>query len=167
MKQVLDPTQTGLLEAAPLSVLPEWCDANGHMSNVNFVQAFDRAKELPFAALGLHWVDMQLSGGTTFMLESRTRFFRELLAGDPLRLNIQILDLDEKRIHLLTRMYHGAEGYLAATFEELLIHADVKTRRSAPFPPDRFARLHKVFVSHRELPRPPEIDRPIAIRRRG
>ncbi len=155
----------GLLEAAPMAVQPEWCDANGHMSNVYFIQAFDQARVEPFLALGLHWVDMQQSGGTTFMLENRMRYYRELLVGDPLRINVQILDLDEKRIHLLTRMYHGRDGYLAATLEDLLIHADVNTRRSAPFPPERLARLQKVFAAHRHLPRPEGIERPIGIRR--
>jgi acyl-CoA thioester hydrolase len=51
-------------------------------------------------------------------------------------------------------MYHGTEGYLAATNELMLMNIDYETRRSAPWPAPGAVRLEELWQTHKDLPRP-------------
>jgi acyl-CoA thioester hydrolase len=92
---------------------------------------------------------------------------RELRDGDPLRITTQILDFDDKRLHLFHTMYHADAGYRAATNELLMMHVDYASRRAAPWPEETLRRLRAMAAAHRDLPRPAEAGRPIALRRTG
>ena len=55
-------------------------------------------------------------------------------------------------------------GRLAATLEQVSIHVDLATRRSAPIPEEALLRLEEVLTSHRRLARRPEVGRVIGLR---
>ena len=77
----------------------------------------------------------------------------------------QILDHDDKRVQFFHTMYHGAEGWLAATNELLMMHIDYATRRAAPWPAETMRRLEAMAAAHAALPRPDRAGRTIAVRR--
>ncbi len=144
-------------------VRSEWIDYNGHMNVAYYVLAFDWATDAFFAHIGVDEDYVRGRAMSLFALEAHITYQRELQAGDPLRVTTQLLDFDAKRLHYLHRMYHGAEGWLAATGEWLSIHVDMRTRRSAPMPDDIAARLAALSEAHAALPRPPEIGRVIGL----
>ena len=57
------------------------------------------------------------------------------------------------------------QHYLAATNELMIMHIDLKTRRSAAFPDAALERLQDLKRDHDALPRPDAAGRAIAIRR--
>jgi acyl-CoA thioester hydrolase len=157
--------------AAPLdrhrgAVLPEWIDPNGHMNVGYYVVAFDGASDTFFEQIGVAWTYTLHKLGMIFALEAHVTYERELHAGDKLRITTQLLDHDAKRAHLFHAMYHGDEGWLAATNELLFMHMDYGTRRAAPWPEETMRRLAALAAAHGSLPRPPQAGRIIAIRRR-
>ena len=83
-----------------------------------------------------------------------------------MRFETQVLDVDEKRLHLFHFMYHDTQDYLAATNEIMCMHVDTATGRSAPFPPDRLAALAAIGHAHADLPAPADRGAVIGIRRR-
>ena len=83
---------------------------------------------------GCSWDYTREKIGMTFVLEAHVTYDREVKQDDHLRITIQILDHDAKRIHYMHLMYHGSEGYLAATNELMLMNIDYETRKSAPWP---------------------------------
>lgn len=156
--------------AAPLDrhravVRPEWIDPNGHMNVGFYVVAFDHATDTFAEQLGVAWPYVEHRLGMTFILEAHATFERELKSGDPLRITTQILDCDDKRVHLFHVLYHAAAGFLAATNELLMIHVDYATRRPAPWPAETMRRLETLAAAHAALPRPERAGRAIAIRR--
>ena len=73
--------------------------------------------------------------GSVFTLEVHLQYLQELNLHDRVRVHLQLLDFDEKRLHFFEYMYHAEKGYLAATSEQMAIHVDMKTenqRRLAP-----------------------------------
>ncbi len=144
-------------------VRPEWIDYNGHMNVAYYVLAFDWATDAFFAYIGADENYVRKRGMSLFALEAHVTYQRELHAGGPLRVTTQLLDFDAKRLHYVHRMYHGTEGWLAATGEWLTIHVDMNTRRSAPLPEDIAARLAALRDAHAALPRPPEVGRVIGL----
>jgi acyl-CoA thioester hydrolase len=64
-------------------------------------------------------------------------------------------------------MYHGAEGYLAATNELMSLHVSQVTRRAAPIAPEILARLARVKAVHDTLPHPPQAGRAMGLAARA
>jgi acyl-CoA thioester hydrolase len=148
-------------------VLPGWIDGNGHMNVGYYLIAFDQATDTFFDHLGIGWDYVAHGLGAIFALEAHLSFVRELHAGDPLRVTTQILDYDEKRLHLFHALYQGEAGWLAATNELMLMHIDPGTRRGAPWRREILGRIAILAQAHAGLPRPDHAGRIIGIPRKG
>jgi acyl-CoA thioester hydrolase len=148
-------------------VLPTWIDHNGHMNVGYYHVAFDIASEPFFEWLGLTPQLRREHASSTFALESHLHFLREVREGDRLRFEARLIDADAKRLHFFQTMHHVGEGYLAATFETLSIHMDMRVRRPAPMPAPMAERVQAVLAAHRALPRPWQVGHVIAARSPG
>lgn len=148
-----------------LTVRPDWVDYNGHMNVGYYVVAFDKATDALLDRLGLGASYRHECDASVFVLEAHVTYDREVGLGDRLLFSTQILDHDAKRMHVFHRMYHADQHYLAATNELMIMHIDLKTRRSAPFPEAAMERLQDLKRDHDALPRPDAAGRTIAIRR--
>ncbi|MEO9900618.1 thioesterase family protein [Nisaea sp.] len=148
-----------------LTVQPEWVDYNGHMNVGYYVVAFDKATDALLDHLGIGASYREECDASVFVLEAHLTYDREVMLGDGLRFSTQILDHDAKRMHVFHRMYHADEGYLAATNELMIMHIDLKTRRSSPFSKTVLERLQDLKRDHDALPKPDAAGRVIAIRR--
>jgi acyl-CoA thioester hydrolase len=142
-------------------VRPEWTDYSGHMNVAYYGYVFEEAARAFFRDLDISQAYRERSNHAFFALEQHMIFKRELLEGQPLRFEAQILAFNGKRIDVFYRMLNDAENYLAATQEVLYGHVDLAARRSVPVPPEVAARLASVVQRHLALPRPPEAGRAI------
>ena len=154
--------------AAPLDryrdvVRSEWIDHNEHMNVGYYLVVFDFATDAFFDWVGLNAAHREARAITTFCLEAHVTYHREVRAGDPLRFTTQLLAHDEKRIQYFHAMYHGGEGWLAATNELMSLHVSRATRRGAPMAPEILARLAAIQRAHDALPRPPQAGRAIGL----
>lgn len=158
---MLDFTQP--LELADMHVLPEHIDANGHM-NVGFYNViFDQALDRFFKPFDLDWSYVQRTNLSTFVLETHVCYLQEVVEGDRLRFTFQLLGHDAKRIHYFMTMYHAEKGYLAATSEQILVHVDLATRRSCPFPAEHQTLFARMLDGHSRLPKPPQAGKSIGM----
>lgn len=133
---------------------PEWIDYNGHMNVGYYHVAFDDASTPFFHWLGLSPEYRSHHQVTTFALETHLNFLREVRLGEPLRFAARLLSYDAKRIHFLMEMFHAEQGFLAATYESLSMHVDMRTRRTAPMGPQLLERMEAVMRAHAVLLRP-------------
>lgn len=148
-------------------VLPEWIDYNGHMNVAFYLYAFDQATETLCVELGCAADYVRQKQGMLFTLETHVTYDREVTLGDPLRITSQILDWDAKRLHFFHHMYHAAQGYLAATNEQIMLHVGFESRRAAPWADEVAARVAAMGQAHAHLPRPPQAGRVIGIPRKA
>src|SRR5580692_1934404 len=146
-------------------VLPEWIDINGHMNLAYYTVLFDYATDLMFDVLDLGRRYRIATDHGTFVTETHNRYERELLAGDKVRVTIQILVADDKRLHLAHEMFRLDNGERAATQELLFLHVDLNKRRVTPFPPELYARVHAAAAAHACLPRPDWVGRHVGMKR--
>lgn len=155
------------LELSGMRVLPEHIDANGHM-NVGFYNViFDQALDRFFTPFDLDWAYVKRTNLSTFVLETHVCYLQEVVEGDELRFTFQLLGHDAKRIHYFMNMYHAERGYLAATSEQILVHVDLATRKSCPFPPEHQKLFETMFAGHSKLPRPSQAGRSIGMGKKG
>jgi acyl-CoA thioester hydrolase len=160
-----------LVTTAPLdihrsTVLPEWVDWNGHMNVAFYVTAFDQASGTFMRNMGLGRRYVEGKFGMTFVLEAHITYDRELREGAPMRFTTQLLERDAKKVHLYHEMFHGEQGYLAATNEVIVMNIDYATRRSAPWPIQVAERLEILWDVHKGLPRPAKAGRVMGLAKR-
>jgi acyl-CoA thioester hydrolase len=146
-----------------MKVEPGWIDYNGHLNmayyNVLFDKAVDEMYEL--AGIGAHY--LQQCRRSFFTAEVHIRYLRELHSGDPVRVTVQLLAFDDKRLHYFEQLFHAVEGWVSATSENLSLHVDMTTKKTAPFAEDVRQRLTRLQTSHARLPRPEAAGRRIAM----
>jgi len=124
---------------------------------------FDHGVDHVYDYLGIGEAYAKSGVGSCFTMEVHVSYLQELSLGDHVQVHFQLLDYDHKRIHFFEQLYHKTEGYIAATSEQIGMHVDMQSRRSAPFPEDVLAKLEHMMTAHRALAKPPQVGRIIAI----
>ena len=142
-------------------VKPEWIDYNGHMNVAWYVAAFDLATESFLEQIGLGPTYRYEAEASVFSVEAHVTYQREVHEGDLLEFRTRLLGFDAKRVRYIQSMYRVADGVLSATAEWLILHIDMKTRRTAPMPEDVLARLRGLEQRQAHLPVPAEAGRAI------
>ncbi|MBK0399680.1 thioesterase family protein [Limibaculum sp. M0105] len=155
------------VRTARQQVEPGWIDYNGHMNVAYYTLAFDRALDDLYESLGIGPTSARRDRLGPMALQTQIHYLAELLEGEAFHCEVQILDADDKRVHVFATMIAEEDGRRVATYESLTINVDLEARRSAPFAPEAAARVRELAAAHAGLPRPEQAGRSIAIRRKG
>lgn len=131
-----------------------WIDYNGHMNMAYHNVLFDRCVDQAYDLIGIGADYVSGRGHSTYTAEVHVRYLRELHAGDPVRVTLQLLDYDSKRLHYFEQLFHAEHGWIAATSENIALHVDMARRKTAPFPAEVMRRLMQMKAAHARLPRP-------------
>ena len=154
------------LQLHQTSVQPEWVDYNGHMSESCYLLVFGDSSDAFFRFVGIDETYRDVGGHSFYTVETHLHNLREVALAAPLRLTLQLLDLDGKRVHLFHAMQHGDSGDLLATAEQILVHVDMQQGRAAPILPPIQQHLQAILQAHAALPRPAQAGSSIGIRRK-
>ncbi|KGE77329.1 thioesterase family protein [Halomonas salina] len=114
-------------------VAAEWVDYNGHMNDAEYARVFSLGVEALMDAIGLDVTGRRRHGYTVYTLETHLCYRREAHEGQPLAVDVTVLDRDAKRLHVFFEM-RDSEGTLLATSEQMLMGIDSEAGRPAPFP---------------------------------
>ena len=144
-------------------VEPGWIDNNGHLNMAYYNVLFDRALDETISLIGVTPDYIAEGEGTVFVAEAHLAYRREVLLDTPVRITVQLVDYDAKRMHTFLEMRHASEGWLAASAEFMLLHVDGANRKVAPFPADVFEALAMMHSAHIALPKPEALGRVMGI----
>ena len=164
-RQAVAPVDLG---AAPLRlhstrVPPEWIDYNGHVHESRYLQLFADTNDALFVALGVdpaYYADV----GTYFTVETHLFHLRQLEAGDRVEVTTQVLDADEKRLHVFHTVLREGEDAPVAAAEQMLLHVDTETGRAAPARNGVRESVERIRDAHAGLVRPERAGRTIGLR---
>lgn len=146
-------------------VLWDWVDYNGHMSESCYLLVFGDNSDAFFRYIGIDESYRDQGGHSLYTAQTHIHYVKEVAQGEPLRLTLQLLDLDARRIHMVHSMYHADSGDLLCTGEQMLVHVDMAKGRASAMPDFLYARLQAILQAHSTLPAPPQVGRPMGIRR--
>ncbi|MFY9623168.1 MAG: thioesterase family protein [Rhodoplanes sp.] len=150
-----------------LRVEPEWIDYNGHLNMAYYHVLFDRAFDEALHLIGADLDYVKRERRSYYTAEAHVRYLRELHAGDAVRVTIQLLGYDPKRMHYFEQLFHATEGWMAATLETMALHVDMDSKKTTPASPLVAARLAEMRASHALLPIPEAAGRRIDMPARG
>jgi acyl-CoA thioester hydrolase len=156
------PASAAPFVSSPMQVEAAWIDYNGHLNMAYYNVLFDRAVDELYELLGCGQAYVESARRSCFAAEVHVRYLRELQAGDPVHVTIQLLGFDAKRMHYFEQLYHR-DGWLSATSENMALHVDMAAKKTTPFPDPIAARLALMMKSHAAMPLPDGAGRRIAM----
>ena len=144
-----------------MRIEPGWIDYNGHLNMAFYHVLFDNALGEALALVGLAEDYVRERSCSFFTGEVHVVYKQELHLEDPVRVRVQLVDHDHKRLHVYLELCHATEGWVSATCELISLHVDLATKKVVPFPVDITENLVAMRSSHGWLPRPDTVGRAI------
>lgn len=130
----------------------EWhCDHMGHMNVMHYVGKFDEATWNLFHLIGITQRYIKDSGMGTAAVQQNISYRRELMAGEVLYVQTQMLEMRNRVARFVHKMIHTETGEIAAVCELTGVHLDRTARKSTPFPADILATGEAMVTAHAEL----------------
>src|SRR5476649_1175620 len=146
-----------------MRVEPQWIDFNGHLNMAYYNVLFDRAVDEVYELIGLGPAYLKQHNHSTMVAETHVRYLRELRQSDAVRVSVQLLGYDAKRIHLFETLLHATENWVSATCESMTLHVDMTAKKVAPFPDSVMHPLARMKAAHAVLPLPEGAGRRVAM----
>jgi acyl-CoA thioester hydrolase len=134
------------------TVVPEWVDYNGHLSEWAYLLVFGDNADALFRFIGIDDA-YRAAGRSLYTAETHLRHLREVKVGQQLVLTLAVLGHDAKRLHVLHEMRVDGIGRVA-TAEQLLLHVNTALGRVAPFDAQIADRLRQIATAHAPLGMP-------------
>jgi carnitine 3-dehydrogenase len=145
--------ETRPLRLYETTVLTDWVDYNGHMTESRYLDVFATATDAFLSHVGLD-AGYLAGGHSAYTVETHIRHLAEARANEPLTVETQVLGADEKRLHLFHTLSHASTGVTLATGEHLLVHVDTAEGRSVPMLEPLAVRISAIAEGHASLPAP-------------
>ena len=122
----------------------EWVDYNGHMNDSRYLELSSNGVDAFMRFVGIDAAYLA-SGRSYFTVESHLTYVEQCRAGDPVHVDLALLDHDEKRMHVFTWIRRDAEddgdGRALGTAEHLLLHVDTAAEKAPAADPAVLDRL--------------------------
>jgi acyl-CoA thioester hydrolase len=144
-----------------MRIEPQWIDYNGHLNMAYYHVMFDNALGEALSLVGLAEDYVVERNCSFFTGEVHVVYRQELRLDHPVRVRLQLVEHDRKRLHVYMELCHATEGWVSAVCELISLHVDLATKKVVPFPADIAGNLAAMRSSHGLLPRPATIGRSI------
>lgn len=146
-------------------VIEDWVDYNGHLNDAEYARIFSLSIDAFMNQIGISNEFLASDAYTLFTLETHVCFLDEVSLGEKVSVDIQLLDVDAKRLHVFLTML-DSDGNKVATSEQMLMGMDLNARRPAPFPDVIQNNIDQIKDEQKTLDKPKEAGRTIGIRRK-
>lgn len=124
-----------------LTIPETYRDSNGHMNVRWYLGIFDDASDVLHDQMGLT-PDYHAAHTTgTFDLEHHIQYISEALPGEQVAVYVRYVAGSAKRLHYLMFLVNETRPGLSATLECINTFADLRVRRTAPWPEAASARI--------------------------
>ena len=144
-------------------VRPEWTDYNNHLSDFQYGNLFGCAMDALYRAVGID-AAYRATGGMFYTVESHVRHLAEAKAGDALYVTTQVLDADDKRLHVFHWLQRRGDDTVLATAEQMHLHVDTASAKTAPADAAVRGKLEALRAAHSALPAPRDAGKPVGSR---
>jgi acyl-CoA thioester hydrolase len=138
-------------------------DANGHLNVRHYTGIASEGLDESLVELGIpqNW---PASGHACFSAEHHLTYLAELRTGARMSSRVRLLGRSERAAHALVYLLDDSHERLSFVMEEVFLHIDMETRRTAPWPADVAAALDERIAAHADLPWEPDVSGSLALR---
>ena len=131
-------------------------DANGHLNVRHYTGIASEGLDASLVAQGIpqNW---PAQGHACFSAEHHLTYLAEMRTGDRLSARVRLLGRSERAAHALVYLLDESHQRVSFVMEEIFLHIDMETRRTAPWPEDVAAALDKRIADDADLPWEPDV----------
>jgi acyl-CoA thioester hydrolase len=138
-------------------------DANGHLNVRHYTGIASEGLDESLAAHGIpqNW---PLHGHACFSAEHHLTYLAELRTGVRLSSRVRLLGRSERAAHALVYLLDDTNERLSFVMEEIFLHIDLGTRKTAPWPEDVAEALDREIAAQSDLPWEPDVSGSLHLR---
>ncbi len=131
-------------------------DANGHLNVRHYTGIASEGLDESLVAVGIpqNW---PATGHACFSAEHHLTYVAEMRTGDRMSARVRLLGRAERAAHALVYLLDESHQRLSFVMEEIFLHIDMDTRRTAPWPADVAAALDRRIAEDAGLPWEPDV----------
>lgn len=128
-------------------------DVNGHLNVRHYTGIASEGLDESLVPLGIpqNW---PAQGHACFSAEHHVTYLAELRTGDRMSTRVRLLGRSERAAHALVYLLDETHQQVSCVLEEIFLHIDMGTRRTAPWPDDVAAALDARIAEDEQLPFP-------------
>ena len=114
-------------------IIKEWVDYNNHLNMAYYILIFDQALEVMLEKFKMGADSAKNNYRSTMVVETNTKYIREVKEGDEVDIVLTFFDHDKKRLHLKLEIIEKETKKISATIEWLSLYVNLETRKVTKF----------------------------------
>ena len=114
-------------------IIKEWVDYNNHLNMAYYILIFDQALEVMLEKFKMGADSAKNNYRSTMVVETNTKYIREVKEGDEVDIVLTFFDHDKKRLHLKLKIIEKETKKISATIEWLSLYVNLETRKVTKF----------------------------------
>ena len=127
-------------------------DVNGHLNVRHYTGIASEGLDESLIALGIPQNWPVSAGHACFSAEHHLTYLNELRTGDTMSARVRLLGRSERAAHAVVYLLDETHQRLSYVMEEIFLHIDMSSRRTAPWPADVAANLDRRIAEDAALP---------------
>ena len=133
------------------SVQDDWIDENGHMNIRYYIDIGGYSTDKVCRDIGIDNAYRSERRMGVFTAEQHVTYLTEMHLGTNFTAHVRMVDISDKVGHMISMIVNADSSELACIYETVLVHVDMDTRRSQPFPDDVSSAFSTLRAEHEEL----------------
>lgn len=161
------PTYDEVVELPALaarSVPAAFEDINGHLNIRHYVGIASEGLDESLAKVGVPQNWPTVAGHAVFTAEHHMTYLSELRTGDRISVRVRLLGRSERAAHAVVYLLDDTHRRVSYVMEEVFLHIDMDSRRTAPWPAHVAAALDAQVEDDAALPWQPTLSGAITLR---
>ena len=114
-------------------IIKEWVDYNNHLNMAYYILIFDQALEVMLEKFKMGADSAKNNYRSTMVVETNTKYIREVKEGDEVDIVLTFFDHDKKRLHLKLEIIEKETKKISASIEWLSLYVNLETRKVTEF----------------------------------
>ncbi len=138
-------------------------DANGHLNVRHYTGIASEGLDESLVGVGIPqmWPAM---GHAVFSAEHHLTYLAEMRTGDRLSARVRLLGRSERAAHALVYLLDETHERVSFVMEEIFLHIDMESRKTAPWPDDVAAAMDEKIAEDARLPFEADVSGSLALR---
>lgn len=149
---------------ARMAVPTAFEDLNGHLNIRHYLGIASEGLDESLVEVGILQQWPTVAGSAVFSAEHHLTYLAELRTGDRISVRVRVLGRSARAAHVLVYLLDDGRQQLSYVMEEVFLHIDMETRRTADWPEAVAAALDERVARDRALPWEPLVSGSMALR---
>ncbi|MFC7496756.1 MULTISPECIES: thioesterase family protein [unclassified Nocardioides] len=139
-------------------------DINGHLNIRHYVGISSEGLDESLADVGIPQNWPSIAGQGVFSAEHHMTYLSELRTGDRISVRVRMAGRSARAAHAVVYLLDDTHQRVSYVMEEIFLHIDMESRRTAEWPDDVAAALDKRIAEQSDLPWQPALSGSMALR---